>query len=184
MKIKLSILVFLFVSAMALVAQPIPQPLPPGFTPQRTASQSLGWFAPTNYVNTSAPLFVTNIVNYRLYHGTNSGLFYEYVLLPGGTNTYYRWTGLRPGTSNYFVVSAINRDGTESDYSPVFILQTEPQIAAPQMIIPLTNTVQAANSPDGPWETLSTQVLWAVADQPNRNFRSVVEQGKPFPAVR
>lgn len=184
MKTTLAILLLCASASLRLQAQPVPVPVPPNHQLQRVLNLPLAWDIPTNYVDAPVPLPPANIIHYKLYRGTNAGVYVESVLLPGGTNTFYRWNGLPPGTSNYFAVTAVNRDGVESDRSPVYLRQTDPVIAAPRMLIPLTNSLQAANSPGGPWETLATQVLWAVADQPERTFRTVLEKGQPIVAVK
>ena len=76
------------------------------------ADVSLAWDSPV--VNTDgSPL--ADLSGYRIYHGVASGVYSTYLAVsntPAATVS-----NLRAGCTNYFVVTAVNRDGVESGYS-------------------------------------------------------------------
>lgn len=79
---------------------------------QRTAD--VRWNAPTT--NTDGSL-LTDLNGYKVYHGTSANNL-KPVATVGTNQMNYNATGLSVGT-HYFAVSALNRNGVESDLSNV-----------------------------------------------------------------
>lgn len=63
---------------------------------------TIGWTANTE----------PDLAGYRVYHGTTSGVYSEFVSL--GTVTLYTWVGLVTGQTHYFAVAAYDTSGNES----------------------------------------------------------------------
>jgi hypothetical protein len=82
-----------------------------------TASGSalLSWLPPTENDDGSA---LTNLVGYKVYWGTSPGDYSNSVTLTNPGLTSYVIEQLTPATW-YFVTTAMNADGVESDYSNV-----------------------------------------------------------------
>ena len=68
-----------------------------------------------------------NIVDYRIHYGVASGAYTQ--VLSAGTATTATVTGLTPGTTYYFALSAVNSLGLESSYTGE-IVYTVPVTAA------------------------------------------------------
>jgi len=93
----------------------VPKP-PSGLTvsdPTQT-TLNLSWTAPTENTNGS-PL--TDLAGYNVYRGTASGGPYAKVNTDLVTTTSFQDTGLTQGRTYYYVVTAVNEEGLESDYS-------------------------------------------------------------------
>jgi hypothetical protein len=80
---------------------------------------------------------------YRLYYGTNSGVYG--VTVDVGTNLTAKILGLIPGRTNYFVVTAYSSYGIES------IPSAELVYAVPTVITNTILTVDHAGKITGPW---------------------------------
>lgn len=63
---------------------------------------TIGWTANTE----------PDLAGYRVYHGTTSGIYTEFVTL--GLTTSYQWSGLTGGQTHYFVVTAFDTSNNES----------------------------------------------------------------------
>jgi fibronectin type 3 domain-containing protein len=57
----------------------------------------------------------TDLAGYKVYVGTSSGVFTAPLAV--GNITSYTVTGLAPGNTYYFVVTAYDQDGAESTFS-------------------------------------------------------------------
>jgi len=83
--------------------------------PQPSGSATLSWQAPGANVDGSA---LTDLAGYRVYWGTTPGTYSKSTHLNATART-HTVTGLARGTW-YFVVTALNSQGTESSYSNVW----------------------------------------------------------------
>ena len=75
---------------------------------------NLSWTPPTH--NTDGSI-LTDLAGYRLYYGFQSGLYSEQIELNDPTLDATELGGLEYGRSYYFVITAVNARGVESDYS-------------------------------------------------------------------
>lgn len=91
----------------------------------QAAEVSLAWDAPTNNIE-GTPL--TDVAGYRIYHGYQSGKYSDFTNVVNVTTA--RVTNLQLGLTNYFAVTALNREGNESDYSRELVVfrPVEPQV--------------------------------------------------------
>lgn len=80
--------------------------------PLRAATVSLAWDAPINCTDGGA---LTDLAGYRLYYGTESGVYGDHVDVTNGTSTTV--SNLPSGRTYYFAVTAISSSGGESDRS-------------------------------------------------------------------
>lgn len=116
------------------------------------ASISLAWDAsPDSDVNA-----------YRLYWGPNTGQFTNHYSLGNVTNAVF--TNLTAGAKYYFVVTALNVAGAESDPSNEINFQVP---VTPPKQLRVTQTLQAAASPAGPWREVAT--LQSLIDAPTNS---------------
>ena len=77
----------------------------------------LSWVAPAEREDNSA-LSLSAIAGYKVYYGTTQGQYTDSVTINNGTAAGYTFTGLPAGTY-YFVVTTIDTEGRESQYSSV-----------------------------------------------------------------
>ena len=80
-----------------------------------TGSVTLNWTPPTQNTDGSS---LTDLAAYRIYYGTSQGNYPNSITLNNPGLSSYTVEDLVPGTY-YFVSTAINSDGVESDYSNV-----------------------------------------------------------------
>lgn len=76
-----------------------------------TVSTTLQWSKPLSYVDDTA----VTISRYKIYYGTESGNYTQTVDIEDGNATSYTITGLNANTTYYFVITAYDADGVESD---------------------------------------------------------------------
>ena len=86
------------------------------------ADITLSWVAPAEREDNSA-LSLSAIAGYKVYYGTTQGQYSNSVAINDGTAVAYTFTGL-PAGNYYFVVTTIDTDGRESQYSSVVSLTT------------------------------------------------------------
>ena len=84
-----------------------------------TADISLSWVAPAERED-NTPILLSEIAGYKIYYGTKSGLYTNSVDIDDGTAEGYTFKAFPPGTY-YFVVTTLDTDGLESQYSPEVI---------------------------------------------------------------
>ena len=82
-----------------------------------TATVSLSWVAPSTRED-NQPISLADIDGYNVYYGTTSGQYPNKVTINDGTATGYTFTNFPTGT-HYFVVTTVDTDGRESQYSTV-----------------------------------------------------------------
>ena len=82
-------------------------------TPSVSASAYLLWDPPTTNVD-GTPL--TDLAGFRVYRGTEPGVYTEIVDIPSPEVTTYTFQGL-PAGIHYFAVTAYDQAGNESDFS-------------------------------------------------------------------
>ncbi len=88
----------------------------------KPADITLSWVAPAEREDNSA-LSLSAIAGYKVYYGTTQGQYSDSVAINDGTAVAYTFTGLPAGTY-YFVVTTIDTDGRESQYSSAVTLTT------------------------------------------------------------
>ena len=86
-------------------------------TNNNTATVSLSWVAPSARED-NQPISLADIDGYNVYYGTTSGQYPNKVTINDGTATGYTFINFPTGT-HYFVVTTVDTDGRESQYSTV-----------------------------------------------------------------
>ena len=86
------------------------------------AEITLSWVAPAKREDNSA-LSLSAIAGYKVYYGTTQGQYTDSTTINDGTAADYTFTGLPAGTY-YFVVTTIDTEGRESQYSSVVTIIT------------------------------------------------------------
>jgi hypothetical protein len=160
-----TILAVLLLSAFSALATPPPP------TASVTTTKRLQWAA--------SP---TAGVTYRLYHSTNDLTYHTNYATPG---TNYTVT-VQAGSTNWFMVKAVNVDGIESDPSNVYEqpIQPKPAPAGPLQVVPVTTSVQTRTA-DGPWVEVRRYTNNIIVEpEPGRLFRSALEIGAPIELVK
>jgi hypothetical protein len=125
---------------------------------------------------------VTPGVKYRLYHSTNDLTWFTNYLVLGTNHT----VTVNAGSTNWFIVKAVNLDGIESDPSNVYEqpIQPKPQPAGPLQVVPVTAQLQS-RSLNGEWATVKTWTANILMEpEPGREFRALVNIGTPVELVR
>ena len=74
---------------------------------------TLSWLPPTE--NTDGSM-LTNLAGYNIYYGTEAGNYTETITVSNGISEYLV-DNLPPGNTYYFVITAFDGDGNESEYS-------------------------------------------------------------------
>ena len=82
-----------------------------------TATVSLSWVAPSTRED-NQPISLADIDGYNVYYGTTPGQYPDKVPINDGTATGYTFINFPTGT-HYFVVTTVDTDGRESQYSTV-----------------------------------------------------------------
>ena len=156
-------LAILWLSVVGLHATP---PIPAG---PSTTTKPLAW-GPS----------ITPGVKYRLYHSTNDLTWHTNYLVVG---TNYTVT-VTAGSTNWFMVKAVNVDGIESDPSNVYEqpIQPKPAPAGPIQAVPVTTAVQS-REPGGEWVTFRSYTNNLIVAPGAREFRAVLDIGKPVELV-
>lgn len=123
----------------------------------------------------------TPSVTYRLYHSIDDRIYHTNYTTAG---TNYTVT-VQAGSTNWFMVKAVNADGIESDPSNVFEqpIQPKPAPATGLQAVPITTTIQT-RTPDGQWATLRTYTNNVIVEpDQGREFRSLLNIGRPIELV-
>ena len=84
------------------------------------ADITLSWVAPAEREDNSA-LSLSAIAGYKVYYGTTQGQYSNSVAINDGTAVAYTFTGLPAGTY-YFVVTTLDTEGRESQYSTEVVI--------------------------------------------------------------
>ena len=74
---------------------------------------TLSWLPPTE--NTDGSM-LTNLAGYNIYYGTEAGNYTETITIDNSISEYLV-ENLPPGNTYYFVITAFDGDGNESEYS-------------------------------------------------------------------
>lgn len=80
-----------------------------------TSEINLSWVAPAERENNSA-LSLSEIAGYKIYYGTTKGQYSSTMAINDGSAESFIVNGLQTGTY-YFVVTAIDSEGRESQFS-------------------------------------------------------------------
>lgn len=158
----------LFAVAVSVQATP---PLP---IITKTGKISLQWSAST-----------TPSVTYKLYHSTNNLTWDK--TYSGIAGLSYTVTNVPAGSLNWFSVTAMNQDGIESNPSNVLEkpLDAQPAPATGLMSVPVVVRVESSTNNGASWAAFRsyTNHLIASTDEPEREFRSVIEVSRPTELV-
>lgn len=114
-------------------------------------------------------------VRYKLYHSTND-LTWHTNYSTTGTN--YAVT-VQAGSTNWFMVKAVNADGIESDPSNVYEqpIQPKPQPAGPLQVVPVTTSIQT-RTPGGEWTEVRRYTNNVIVEpEPGRLFQAELRIG-------
>lgn len=76
---------------------------------------TLSWLPPTENTDGSA---LTNLAGYNIYYGTEAGNYTEVITIDNPGIAEYIVENLPSGNTYYFVITAFDADGNESEYSP------------------------------------------------------------------
>ena len=158
-----TLLLFPFLISVAFAQAPLPN-----IAPKTNVSHSLAWDAST-----------TPGVTYVLRRGIASGRYDEMMNVTGLA---YVWTNVPASMTNYYVATAKNAAGLESDYSNELSVDPAPRPAPPNLrtAVPLTVELQR-REPGGEWASVLTLgPFYDRADHPAEEFRTVVKIGKPI----
>lgn len=135
----------------------------------------------------------TDIATYKIYYGVASGRYISGFEVGNVTQFQPSSSILQPGQQVFFVVTAVNTSGLESDYSNEVSYTRPAQVSQPRLDISVSDsavtlswlarsdeeyTVWAKEGDDAPWERRSIiggsdgPVYWTdVADRPKRIYR-------------
>lgn len=119
-----------------------------------------------------------DVTAYRLYWGGAAGTWTNHHALGNVTNAVF--SDLTPGGRYYFVVTALNTAGLESDPSNEvsYSVPTKPR---PPGELQITQTLQTATSPAGPWREIGTLASLMPAETDSQFFRVVLSVSPPLP---
>jgi hypothetical protein len=162
----LSILTILLTATLWCAATPPPLPV------ITTTTKPLVW----------GPSPTPGITRYRLYHSTNDLTWHTNYLVTG---TNYLVT-VQAGSTNWFMVRAVNVDGIESDPSNVYEqpIQPKPAPAGSLQVVPVTTSIQT-RTPAGEWTEVRRYTNNIIEEpEPGRLFRSALGIGAPIELVR
>jgi predicted phage tail protein len=81
-----------------------------------TGVATVNWMPPTEYTDGST---LTNLAGYKIYYGTSLGTFNSVITINNAGITSFMIDNLPAGKTYYFVVTAIDSNGKESNYSAV-----------------------------------------------------------------
>ena len=83
---------------------------------------SLSWVAPAERED-NTPISLSEIAGYQVLYGMAKGQYSSSITINDGTATGYTFTDLPSGTY-YFVITTLDTEGRESQYSPEVVLIT------------------------------------------------------------
>ncbi|PCI06686.1 MAG: hypothetical protein COB77_06265 [Gammaproteobacteria bacterium] len=87
-----------------------------------TVNISLAWTAPAEREDNS-PISLSEIAGYQVFFGVNKGQYSNSIAINDGSTTSHTFTNLPTGTY-YFVVTTIDTEGRESQYSSEVVITT------------------------------------------------------------
>lgn len=85
-----------------------------------TAEINLSWVAPAEREDNSS-ISLSEIAGYQVFYGSSQGQYSNSVIINDGTAVGYTFTDLPSGTY-YIVVTTIDTEGRESQFSPVLTI--------------------------------------------------------------
>jgi len=118
----LKILSFLFAVTLLLGCAPEPEPQPGPMAPELPEEQiptsrgyaHLSWMPPTENTDGSV---LTDLDGYDIHYGTESGFYDKVISIPNEGLTEYLIESLDPNLTYYFVITAYNTAGDDSEPS-------------------------------------------------------------------
>jgi len=117
-----------------------------------------------------------DVNNYRLYWGPGSGNYTNSHDLGNVTNTVF--TNIIGGAHYYFVVTAMNVEGAESDPSNEVDFKIP---VTPPKQLRIVQTLQASGSPAGPWHEVATLNSLLDASTNSAFYRVRMDVTPPMP---
>lgn len=111
------------------------------------------------------------VAGYKLYYGRASRS-YANIVSVGNTN-FVTVTNLAPAATYYFAVVAVTTNGLESDFSAE-VSSTMP-VTPPVNFRVITNSLQGATSPDGPWRDVATFTVEVPTNSETAFYRGRLE---------
>jgi hypothetical protein len=87
-----------------------------------TANIDLSWVAPVERED-NGPIALSEIAGYKIYYGSTQGQYTNSLTINDGTATGYTFNGFATATY-YFVLTTIDTEGRESQYSPEIAIVT------------------------------------------------------------
>ncbi len=128
--------------------------------------------SPDDCIFSNAPASPECVNNYRLYWGPGSGNYTGFRDLGSVTNTVF--TNLVAAAHYFFVVTAMSASGAESDPSNEIDFVAPPAKPKPPTEFRITQSLQAAASPAGPWSAIGTNVVLRTATNETEFYRVVL----------
>jgi len=171
--VKYLIQILLFISlAITLVAQPV---LPA--TPIKTNSHvTLAWDAsPT-----------TNVTHYFIRRGNRSGAYIDMIRVDGRLTLTAVYSNIVSGSTNYFIATAANDAGLESDPSNEisYVAPVKPAGVPLRSAIPLIVKFEWMKK-DGTWQDINLDFgpYYVLTDDTNSLFRAKMFTGATIPIL-
>lgn len=118
----------------------------------------------------------TNATGYIIRRGIRSGVYDQQITVNGRLNTTLTWSNAPVGVTNYFMATAFNASGLESDPSNELSVILERRPAAPLMRTAVPITVMIKSS-DGRLR-LSVGPYYVVTEGTNDAFRAELAIGR------
>jgi hypothetical protein len=161
----------LILSSLAALAQPsLPVPSVPFKTNQNV---ELTWDA--------SPTLTVSY--YLIRRGVRSGVYDQMIRVDGRLTTSLTWSNAPTSVTNYFVASAVNTSGLESDPSNELAVTMERKPISPIMrtAVPVTAYIESDKG-DGNWRLrAAVGPYYVVTESTNENFRVRLAVGDTIP---
>ena len=156
----------LCLAALVTSAQPV---LPVTTPPKTNANLRFEW----------NPNSEPEVTQYRLYRGTNSRSYFQFMPIDGRTTTNCTWTNIVLGVTNYFALTAV---ATNTMVESPFSNEVSAQVVRPsspqlRTAMPLTAFIQFRGE-DGEWvDRHAIGPFYDITDESVGTFRIVMKTG-------
>jgi len=88
-----------------------------------TADINLSWAAPVERED-NAPISLSEIAGFKVYFGTVQGQYTNNIVINDGSAVGHTLTSLPVGDTYYFVLTTLDTEGRESQFSPEVVITT------------------------------------------------------------
>ena len=88
-----------------------------------TADINLSWAAPVERED-NAPISLSEIAGFKVYFGTVQGQYTNNIVINDGSAVGHTLTSLPVGDTYYFVLTTLDTEGRESQFSPEVVIST------------------------------------------------------------